>query len=159
MDAATSDLEHFDAALTTGGLHGALAYLNGRTPYRFTGIYRFDGDMLRNVMLYDRWEPSQSAGADAPMRETFCAIVGDQGDGIEVSDGRTDNRFPWMQQNAVVCYCGALVRDEQGQPFGTVCHFDLQRCERPKSELDLLRAVGPKVYDYLRSAVAKPPNS
>lgn len=159
MANASSDLERFNAALAARGMHGALAYLNGRTPYRFTGVYRFDGDTLRNVVLYDRWEPDQKTGADAPMQETFCAIVRTQGDGLEVIDGRTDKRFPWMRENAVICYCGALVRDDQGQPFGSVCHFDLQRCEPPKSELELLRAVAPQIYAYLRSGEAQAPAS
>ena len=150
MTTAPSDLDRFQDALARDGLHGALQYLNGRTPYRYTGVYQFDGDTLRNVMLFDRWDPELKSGADAPMRETFCAIVLQQGDGLEVSDGGTDDRFPWMSGNAVVCYCGALIRDDQGQAFGTLCHFDLQRCDPPQSELALLRAAAPHVYTHLQ---------
>jgi hypothetical protein len=151
MPHASQDLDRFRSVLGGEGLYAALGYLNGRTPFRFTGVYRFDGETLRNVKLYDRWEPTGETGADAPMQETFCAIVRQQGDGLQVSDGRSDERFPWMQANAVVCYCGALIRDGDGDPFGTVCHFDLQRCEPPKSELDLLRGAAPHVYVHLQA--------
>lgn len=127
----------------------ALQYLNGRTPFRFTGVYRFDGDTLCNVALVDRWSPESKEGADASMSETFCAIVKQQGDAVQVVDARTDPRFPWMADNAVTCYCGALIRDVGGNPVGTLCHFDLQPVEQPSSELALLRAAAPLVVPYL----------
>jgi hypothetical protein len=135
--------------LAASGLHGALGHLNRRTPYRFTGVYRYDGDVLRNVALFDRWSPDVDQGEDAPMGETFCAIVRDTGEWLEVTDGRADPRFPWMRENAVVCYCGALIRDPEGKPFGTLCHFDVQRCQPSRSEVDLLRSVGPLMYEAL----------
>ena len=149
MPRSPDDLSRFVRALEESGLFGGLQYLNGRTAFRFTGIYRFDGDMLRNVALFDRWTPEARQGADAPMSETFCAIVKQTGDAIQVSNGRTDPRFPWMSANAVVSYCGALIRDEGGHPMGTLCHFDLQPVEPPSSELNLLKAAAPKVLHFL----------
>lgn len=144
------ELAQLRDALREGGLQAGLAWLNGRTPYRFTGMYRYDGDTLRNVALFDRWTPDARQGADAPMAETFCAILRDSGEWLEVDDGPNDARFPWMRDNAVVCYCGALLRDEQGQPWGTVCHFDLQRCQPVRGEVDLLLAAAPLLYDEAR---------
>lgn len=146
----TGELAQLRHALHADGLHGGLAWLNQRTPYRFTGIYRYEGDMLRNVALFDRWSPEVRQGADAPMAETFCAIVRDSGEWLEVDDAPRDERFPWMQRNAVVCYCGALLRDAAGAPFGTVCHFDVQRCQPARSEVDLLLAAGPLLYAALQ---------
>lgn len=139
----TSDeLAYVRSCLARPDVHAALDYLNGRTAYRFTGLYRFEGGTLRNVALFDRWVPRQKKGADAPLDQTFCGIVRDAGE-LEVQYGPTDPRFPWMQQNAVVCYCGTLVRDGDGEPLGTLCHFDVQRCEQSSSELALLRAAAP----------------
>jgi hypothetical protein len=143
------ELARVRAQLAQGGLPSMLRGLNARTPFRFTGVYRFDGDLLRNVSLFDRWAPEAEQGADAPMSETFCALVREGGDALQVADGRTDMRFPWMAQNAVVCYCGALIRDDDGEPVGTLCHFDVQRCEPPSSEMRLLQAVTPLVYRFL----------
>jgi hypothetical protein len=143
------ELQEVRASLARGGLHAALRYLNGRTPFRFTGVYRFDGDMLRNVSLFDRWAPDVTEGADAPLSQTFCALVRDAGDTLQVDDGRTDPRFPWMAGNAVVCYCGALMRDDAGAAVGTLCHFDVQRCEPSDSELAVLKAVAPVLRRFL----------
>jgi hypothetical protein len=141
--------------LATSGLHGALGHLNRRTPYRFTGLYRYDGDMLRSMALFDRWSPDIDEGEDAPMGETFCAIVRDTGEWLEVKDGRSDPRFPWMRENAVVCYSGALIRDADGKPFGTLCHFDVQRCQPSRSEVALLRAAGPLLHRFMAGAQPK----
>lgn len=134
-------------ALAAGGLFAALRTLNQRAPHRFTGVYRYDGDTLRNVALFDRWHPEAERGTDAPMAETFCALVPSQGMSLEVVDGTTDKRFPWMRDNDVVCYCGALLRDEAGTPWGTVCHFDLQPCEAARSILPEMLAVSALVYE------------
>jgi hypothetical protein len=143
------ELAEFRARLEERGLHAALDYLNSRIPFRFTGVYRFDGDTLRNVALFDRWAPETVQGSDAPMAETFCALVPDAGGILLVEDGRNDPRYPAMAANAVVCYCGAVVRDADGEPVGTMCHFDVQHCEPPRNELALLEAATPFVHDYL----------
>lgn len=134
----SEELCSVETALRTDGLHGALRVLNGRTPFRFTGVYRFDGDTLRNVALYDRWTPDVPDGDDAPLGETFCAIVQKVNDPLEVTDGRRDARFPWMQANAVGSYYGAPIRDANGRAVGTLCHFDLDPCQALASEVPLL---------------------
>lgn len=139
-------LEQLLDALRTDGLRAALRVLNSRTPHRFTGIYHYDQEVLRNVALFDRWDPLVQRGADAPMMETFCAIVPSQGIGLEVRDGPNDDRFPWMQSNPVVCYCGALIRDDSGAPWGTLCHFDVRRCDVASSYLEDLIEAGPYLY-------------
>lgn len=133
-----ADHQRLSSALTTGGLPAALQLLNARTPFRFTGIYRFDGTTLRNIALFDRWTPEQTQGEDAPMNETFCAITGHSDQPLEVLDGPHDPRFPWMHANAVESYCGTPIHDEQGLPIGTLCHFDLKPCQSVSSELPLL---------------------
>jgi hypothetical protein len=110
--------------LARNGLHAALGLLNARTPFRYTGIYRFDGDVLRNVALFDRQAPGQPRGNDAPLGETYCAITGRLNDRLIVSDGRRDPRHPWMRGNSVVSYCGVPIRAPSGASIGALCHFD-----------------------------------
>lgn len=141
-------LVEFNELLRTRGAHAALGFLNARTTHRFTGIYRFDGEWLRNLALFDRWNLQVTRGEDAPMRQTFCALVSGQGTSLEVLDGSVDPRFPWMNDNAVVSYCGALIAID-GVPAGTLCHFDVKRCESASSELPLLAAAGPALYRVL----------
>jgi hypothetical protein len=144
-----AELGHFERTLQSHGLHPALRLLNARTSHRFTGVYRYDGALLRNVALVDRWNPDVTKGDDAPMAETFCAIVPSVGETLEVTDGPEDARFPWMVSNAVLSYCGALIRDPSGDPYGTLCHFDLARCEVSSTQLPLLAAATPLIYHAL----------
>ncbi len=146
----TNSIEVFTQSLGSEGLHAALRVLNSHTPHRFTGVYRYDGEMLRNVALFDRWNPETTTGPDAPMRETFCALVPAAGGSLAVVDGKVDSRFPWMQANAVICYTGVMIKDEAGQPFGTVCHFDLERCEAGSSQLPLMQRATELIYEKLK---------
>jgi hypothetical protein len=69
------ELAAFRVALRDG-LHTALRYLNSRTPHRFTGVYRYDGEVLRNMALFDRSAPETQRGIDIPMADAYCANVG-----------------------------------------------------------------------------------
>jgi len=136
----------FTQTLQQQGVHAALDYLNQRTPHRYTGIYRFDGAMLRNEVLFDRLQPSVRHGADAPLAATYCALVGRQEAPLQILDASVD---PLAQDidTAVISYCGVLIRDAQGQAYGTLCHYDLQRT----TDLPLLEAAAQLLYQYLHS--------
>lgn len=130
------------------GLHAALAFLNGRAGFRFTGVYRFDGATLRNVCLFDREAPQQHVGGDTPLAQTYCGITGAGGDCLQVVDGRIDARFPWMQRDAVIAYCGLPVFEPRGEVIGTLCHFDVRACQVPKAELPTLRLAASALWTY-----------
>lgn len=138
-----------DEILRSAGLCAALAALNARTPFRFTGVYRFDGGMLRNVELHDRLDPSQPRGCDAPLGQTYCAITGRMNDALIVSDGRRDPRHPWMRANAVIAYCGVPIRSAAGQALGTLCHFDTEPCRAQGDEATYLLCIADLFRPYL----------
>jgi hypothetical protein len=144
----SDDLLAFRDRLQREGLTGALAFLNARTPHRFTGVFRFDGDTLRNVALVDKWDAVEQLG-DAPISATFCGCARSDGVGLEVLDGRHDPRFPHMADNAVVSYCGAVIKSPDGEPFGTICHYDLQPCQTRTSDMPLLVAAAALLYEVL----------
>ena len=135
---------HCAALLAAGDMHGVLAHLNARTAHRYTGLYRFDGPVLRNVALVDRDDLSVRAGADAPMRETYCGIVGETEAPFATPDAGADPRVADHPARAsVVSYCGALVRDARGRAVGTLCHFDVVPRPVPAAEIPVLEAVAP----------------
>ena len=123
---ATPRTPAFRDVLHREGLHNALAFLNRRVGYRFTGLYCFDGPMLHNICLYDRLEPSERGGGDTPLRLTWCSITGAGGNCLEILDGRRDPRFPWMQGSSVISYVGTPVFEPRGEAIGTLCHFDVE---------------------------------
>ena len=147
----SSPLTGVRQTLDREGVHACLRLLNSRTPHRFTGIYRYDGDMLRNVALYDRFDPVATRGDDVAMTDAYCAIVGATQCPLEFVDARTDGRFAHKSGSSVVSYCGALIRDEAGRPFGTLCHYDVRACQASGTELALLEAVAPFVMARLRA--------
>jgi GAF domain-containing protein len=146
-----TELHTFSALLHQQGVPAALAYLNSRTPHRYTGVFRFDGDVLRNEALFDRSRPDVHSGEDAPMAQTFCALVGRQQQPVEIHDASTDPVARDVD-TPVVSYCGVLIRDDQGQPFGTLCHYDTQRCQQRTSDQPLLEAAAAQLYQYLHAA-------
>jgi hypothetical protein len=58
--------------LEADGLWAALRWLNDRVPYRFTAIFAFDGDMLRNICLIDKENQSTTKCSDQPITESYC---------------------------------------------------------------------------------------
>ncbi len=135
------------AALDNDGLHAALRLLNERTPHRFTGIYRYDGDMLRNVILFDVHDRQLLRGDDIPMSASYCALLQDDFDGaIEFDDPGSDALAKARSHlSPVVSYCGVLLVDAGGEPFGSLCHYDLKPCQARTSDLAMLRSLAPRI--------------
>jgi hypothetical protein len=142
------EVEAFTALLQHQGIHAALEYLNHRTPHRYTGVFRFDGELLRNEALFDRYQPSVRQGVDVPMATTYCALVGRQEAPLNILDATIDPQAQGVD-TAVISYCGVLIRDAQGQAYGTLCHYDLHRCQQRTTDLPLLEAAAQLLYQQL----------
>jgi hypothetical protein len=132
----------FEDVLLRTGLHGALRFLNGRTPHRFTGVYRYDGALLRNVSLFDQFNPEQARGEDAPMENTFCSLVPGFNGALTFAEAAKDARVSHVK-TPVVSYCGVQLRDDGGVALGTLCHFDMKPCESRTSDLQFLELLAP----------------
>ena len=146
------DAIEFARLMNDEGLWEALRFLNLRAPYRFTGVYRYDGTMLRNVALFDQNDPNVKQGDDFPMIDAPCARVADHGGKLVVVDFVTDSRF--LRSFApIVSYCGALIRKQDGSGFGTICHFDLKPCQASHAHVALLEHIAPSVACSLQSGV------
>lgn len=138
----------FEETLRQNGLHGALRFLNARTPHRFTGLYRYDGAFLRNIALFDQFNPDQLMGEDAPVQNTFCSLLPESGGSLAFAEARKDPRVSHIA-TPVVSYCGVQLRGGQGAPFGTLCHFDLKPCETRTSDLQFLAMLAPMLQQQV----------
>ena len=145
------EVRDFERILKSKGVYEALRFLNARTPHQFTGVYRYDGTMLRNIVLFDQYDPDVYHGDDFPMEDAPCACVGAHGGTLVVEEFLSDPRFR-RSFAPIVSYCGALVCTPDGTPFGTLCHFDIKPCEAPPNNVLLLEAVAPIVYAVLDAA-------
>jgi len=146
----------FEDALTRSGLHGALRFLNDRTPHRFTGVYRYDGAMLRSVGLFDQYNPVAGPGADAPLAQTFCSLLPRLYGTLAFPEASQDPRVSHIE-TPVVSYCGVQLRDADGRPIGTLCHFDLKPCEPRISDLHFLEMIAPLLQPAIVGVPTEPP--
>lgn len=145
------ELAQFKTVLETAGITGALQFLNRKTPHRYTGIYKYDGDTLRNIVLFDSYVQQAEKGDDAPMEATYCSLVREE-QRLEIANAETDSRVKGRIITPVVSYCGTLIRDAEGRPFGTLCHFDMKRCEEPVSHFPLLEKAGALLLEYVNDS-------
>ena len=135
-----------ETLLANGGLVPVLRALNVRTSYRFTGLYKYEGSTLRSVALIDRLDPDTIKGEDAPLETTFCGVVRRDRQSFATSEGGADRRAVGLPlRENVLSYCGALLRNPDGTPFGSLCHFDLVTHPVPTEELALLEAFAPSL--------------
>ncbi len=141
-----ADLAEFSDLLRQRGLLEAMRLLNARTSHRYTGVFRFDGEMLRCVALVDKWDASVTCRDDVPLDKAYCAHLHRTGEAVRVDYGPTDARFPWMQQSPFVSYCGAVISDPHGEHWGALCHFDVARCEALGAELPLVVGAASLLY-------------
>ncbi|GGG33709.1 hypothetical protein [Hymenobacter glacieicola] len=149
--ASAPTLDAFTRVLHQDGVHAALRYLNRYTPHRYTGIYRFEGSLSRNLLLVDRYDARVQQGTDVPLAEAFCSLVGRQQASLQLWNAPLDPRAREVN-TLVVSYCGVLIRDQQGQIYGTLCHYDLDLCQEMPSLLPLLEAAAPLLFQALHPA-------
>ncbi|WP_299754308.1 hypothetical protein [uncultured Pontibacter sp.] len=142
------ELQEFKAELENAGIPGALRYLNARTPHRYTGIYKYDGEILRNVAIYDKYDPNALKGEDAPMGATYCSLLVKER-ALEITDAAEDDRVKNVIITPVTSYCGVLMKDHAGNAFGSLCHFDMNRCQERTTDFPLLELAAEILYQHM----------
>jgi hypothetical protein len=146
-------ISRLHSTLDGSGVHALLRELNARVPHRFTGIYRFDEPMLRNVRLFDRENPDLEIGTDLPLREAYCSILHRDNTPFSTDNARTDSRLPdVLAQGATIAYCGVPLGG-----YGALCHFDLQPRELVDSEIPIMAGVADSLLDQLLAQGMIPP--
>ena len=143
--------EAFEQRLKKDGIVGALAFLNDRTRFRFTGLYRLVPPALHNVSLFDRENPTLNvSGAVCALEESYCSIMCASGDPMAIADSRGDARVAQHpSRDAIQSYAGVPVRQPGGRVVGSLCHFDGRPRLLPASELAVLTSVAPLVAAWL----------
>ena len=140
--------------LRNSGIHAALAYLNGRTRYRFSGVYRVDPPMLRNVHLYDRENPRLNVSGDInTLRDTYCGIVGATRSCFETADASVDPRLTehcWRE--TILSYIGVPILLPSGSVYATLCHYDVRPRLPPTGERELLERIAPLIAGWLNQS-------
>jgi hypothetical protein len=121
----SSVVGNFKMTLQADGLRAAMRWLNDRVPYRFTAIFAFDGDMLRNICLIDKENQNIAHCADQPITESYCMYIHRSGESFSVEKALLDKRVAvHPKRESVQCYYGIPLFGSEGKILGTVCHFD-----------------------------------
>jgi GAF domain-containing protein len=121
----TDAMKKFEAILHTDGLLAGMRWLNDQVPYRFSAVFSFDGEILRNICLIDKENPSISKCPDQPITESYCSYIRRSGMGFCVEEALADMRVEGHpKRRSVQCYYGIPLFGEEGRMLGTVCHFD-----------------------------------
>lgn len=146
------EIAAFKAKLEAGGVEAAIEFLNSRTPFRYSAIFRLEGDQIRNLYLYDRKHQtvSQPQSQPQPLRESFCQMVVDEGTfttAHSAVDARVDGH---AKQGVFNAYVGLPLSDAAGSIFGTFCHFDPEPKSLDTPEIPFLEAVTPLLMPYLK---------
>lgn len=131
------------------GVVAALRVMNSRTPHRYTGIYKYTPEILKNVYLVDAFEPGVTRGGDVPNQDAYCLLLRDAS---TISFGRVEDApCPVKLASPVVSYCGVLLYRPSGEPFGSLCHYDVARCEEPAAQMPYLEAAAPHIMAKLEA--------
>lgn len=148
MDFATA-LAHLKAVMRAGDLRGAVMFLNSLTGHRFTSLYRFDGEVLRSVVFFDRENPAQTSVDDMPVTASYCVFVRDGAQTFTVPDATDDPRVEGHPKQPVFrAYCGVPLVDDDGRMFGTICHFDFAPRRISDENVALMEALAPLLTRY-----------
>jgi GAF domain-containing protein len=124
------------------GLRAALIFLNRLTEHRFSALYEFENETLRNLYFYDRENPEIESIDEIPVTASYCVFLRDTGRLFHTSDALRDGRVrTHPQREKVQAYCGVPVLDAKGKLFGSICHFDLTPRIIADEDVNLMEAV------------------
>ena len=128
--------------LRSEGMRPALIYLNHLTEHRFSALYRFANERLRNLYFYDREEPEVEVTDEIPVTASYCVFLRQTGQLFHTSDALRDERVrSHPKREKIQAYCGVPVLDSHGKLFGSICHFDYQPRVISDADVDLMEAV------------------
>ena len=141
---------HFEQQIHARGLFAGLSLLNATSCHRFTGVYRFEGDWVKSVLLFDRKNPDLRVGENVRWENSYCMLTAQAGDRCEIRNSLTDARLQsHAAREAVQSYCAVLLYTRAGNPLGTLCHFDMKPQATPELTFGYLNAARPSVERFL----------
>lgn len=131
------------------GVPAALALLNDRTDYRYTGIYKYDGDVMRAVHVFDRHAEHRTWLRAIPLGRSFCRYVLRQGEFLTTRASEDPRLDGHPYDGLVESYYGRLLTRPDGTPYGTFIHFDVEPRAIDRQELAFLQEAVPLFLPYL----------
>jgi hypothetical protein len=143
--------KEFAELCDVSGLGPALDLLNGGVPHRYTGFYQATPSAMINVALADKvGEPRPDFLAEVPVASSFCQFVLRDGSFL-TGDSAADDRLDGHPYKGVMlAYCGVPVFNAEGEPSGTLCHFDVVVRNVAEGDLARLHAAASMLSLHLK---------
>ena len=127
-----------------------MRYLNDGVPHRYTAVYRFEGEVLRNVLLYDkRGQMRPDYLIAVPFKQSFCQFVL-RDRAFRTDDSAQDERLAGNPyRGVVVSYHSVPVVNEHRALWGTMSHFDMSSHPLADAEFELLERAARVLSSYI----------
>lgn len=123
-----------------------MKWLNGRVPYRFTAVFAFEGDFLRNVCLVDKENPAITSCSEQPITDSYCVYIRRSRERFGVEHAMLDKRVEDHPKRRIFqCYYGIPLFNLEGKIIGTVCHFDKEPVQVTEDCASTLDDVSPLI--------------
>ena len=117
-------------------INEALRELNATTGYRFTATG------AANLAIFDRESDAPEALLVVPEGASYCGIVRESKNAFLVTRSLEDGRIvKHPAREAVQSYCGVPLVGEDGEVFGSLCHFDFEPRDAPEQATALMSQV------------------
>lgn len=142
-------LKELQLVIEKGGRSAGLAYLNKRVPHRFTAIYRLDHAIMKNVDLVDKEGIGLPDLQEVPLGNSFCQFVLRDGKFLTADSSGDDRLDGHPYQGVVGSYVGLPLLGNDGELWGTFCHFDIANKPLQDEEFDFLQKVARLLPRYL----------
>lgn len=146
MITAFTELE---LVLAQSGRLAGLAFLNRRVDHRFTAIYRLDNAVMKNVDLVDKEGIGMPDLQEVPLGNSFCQYVLRDGQFLTAGSGADRRLDGHPYQGVVGSYVGLPLLGNDGQLWGTFCHFDMANRPIQDEEFEFLQKVARLLPRYL----------
>jgi GAF domain-containing protein len=126
-----------------------MRWLNSRVPYRYSAVFRFEGDTLHSICLIDKEDTTVSGCTDQPISDSYCTYIRQSLESFGVEDSQADGRVEGHpKQRVFQSYYGVPLFTDEGHIVGTLCHFDdapIRVTDDVASTLDELAPIVAKI--------------
>ena len=138
--------QEFRDAIRTEDLHAAMRLLNRQVPYRFSAVFRFEKDILRNICLIDKYDRDVTRCEDQPICDSYCIYIHRSGERFTVEESTTDSRVDGHPKcRSYQSYYGVPLFSAAGHLWGTACHFDTLPVRVTDEIVSMLDDVAPLI--------------
>jgi hypothetical protein len=134
-----------------GGLGAALDFLNTRTGYRFTFIYKSEPPFARRVLVHDRQSLYISSRDPVPVTQTFFEFMLAE-PVFATADGLLDGRScHHPARTHFRGFCGIQLRHADGRLYGWLAHASPGALAVPEQEAGFLQLVAEPLMQVLET--------